>query len=190
MGLVEVQPFMGHNFDVEITPAGYELLRDARDLARELPTSSAEDEEASANVVPDALRDLIVSVEDLLDKRGWAGAATELQRGDDQFRDGHWIDATREYYAALESGLKHRMDEAGVEYSAGAALKDLAKLAASQGLLPTNYQALFGFVDSIRSPRSHGRGDKIIEIEVGEAEALLMANHVRALLLYLGHRPG
>jgi hypothetical protein len=27
------------------------------------------------------------------------------------------------------------------------------------------------------------------ELEVGPAEALLMGNHVRALLLYLGQRP-
>jgi hypothetical protein len=68
-------------------------------------------------------------------------------------------------------------------------LKDLAKQAAAEGLIPTNYQALSGFIDTIRSPRSHGRGSKIEEIEVGKAEALLMANHTRALLVYLGHRP-
>jgi hypothetical protein len=95
----------------------------------------------------------------------------------------------REYYSALESGLKHRLDEAGVEYADGAALNALAKLAAATDLIPVNYQALFGFADSIRSPRSHGTGAKIVEVEVGKAEALLMGNHVRALLLYLGQRP-
>jgi hypothetical protein len=155
-----------------------------------LPVSAAEDETAGADVAPDAMRDLILNVDDLLAKRGWVGAARELSRGDAQYRDGHWTDAVREYYAALESGLKHRLDEGGVEYADGATLKDLAKVAASQDLVPTNYQALFGFADSIRSPRSHGAGANVVEVEVGKAEALLMGNHVRTLLLYLGQRPG
>ena len=58
------------------------------------------------------MRELILSVEDLLARREWTGAAGELQSGDDQYRDGHWIDAVREYYSALESGLKHRLDKA------------------------------------------------------------------------------
>jgi hypothetical protein len=190
LGLVEMRAAMGHNFWVSISAEGYELQRDTRALARALPVSAAEDEDAVANIAPDAMGDLIVGVEDLLKKRGWTGAMRELERGDDQYRDGHWTDAVREYYAALESGLKHRLDEAPVEYADGAALKDLAKIAATHDLIPTNCQALFGFADSIRSPRSHGAGANVIEVEVGKAEALLMGNHVRALMLYLGHRPG
>lgn len=189
LGLLEMHEFMGQNFDVRVTPNGRELLRDARGLAQELPVSAAEDDAAGTDVAPDALRDLILSVEDLLGKRGWIGAARELSRGDDQYRECHWTDAVREYYSALESGLKHRLDEASIRYGEGAALKDLAKLAASQDLVPTNYQSLFGFADSIRSPRSHGAGSKLVEVEVGRAEALLMGNHTRALLLYLGQRP-
>jgi hypothetical protein len=189
LGYLEVRAFMGHAFDVKITPSGRELQRDSRQLSRELPVNAAEDETAGVDVAPDALRDVIVGVEDLLAKRGWARAARELADGDDQYAAGHWIDAVREYYAALESGLKHRLDEAGITYGEGAALKDLAKLAASHDLIPTNYQQTFGFADSIRSPRSHGAGAKIVNVEVGKAEALLMGNHVRALLLYLGQRP-
>ncbi|HEV2771566.1 MAG TPA: hypothetical protein VGV57_01845 [Thermoleophilaceae bacterium] len=125
----------------------------------------------------------------MLTQRGWTGAARELARGDEQYREGHWIDAVREYYAALESGLKHGLEEGEATYAAGAALRDLAKVAASEDLIPTNYQALFIFADSIRSPRTHGAGATIAEVEVGKAEALLMGNHVRALLLYLGQRP-
>jgi len=190
LGLLDVRPFMGHNFHAQITPAGYELQRDHRALQRELPTSGAEDEEGAEAVTSDALRELITSVENLLTKREWAGAARELRRGDDQYRNGDWTDAVREYYAALESALKHRLDEAGVDYGEGAALNRLARIAADQNLIPVNYQALFGFVDSIRSPRSHGTGGEVEEVEVGQAEALLMGNHVRALMLYLGHRPG
>jgi len=54
-----------------------------------------------------------------------------------------------------------------------------------------NYDALFGFTDSIRSPRSHGaagRAETIGEVEVGQAEALLIGNNARTLLLYLGQR--
>jgi hypothetical protein len=187
--LVNVQPFMGHEFDVRITSSAYELQRDARRRSAELPINAAEDEVAGPDAAPDALRDLILDVEDLLTKRGWAGAARELARGDDHYRDRHWTDAVREYYSAVESGLKHRLDEHDVEYADGAALRDLAKRAASEDLIPTNYQALFGFADSVRSPRSHGAGAKLVEVEVGKAEALLMGNHVRALLLYLGQRP-
>jgi hypothetical protein len=189
LGLVELRPFLGHNFNVRITPSGRELQRDARQLADELPTSAAEDDAAGVQVAPDALQDLILNVDDLLAKRGWTGAARELERGDDQYRERHWIDAVREYYAALESGLKYRLDESGTNYASGAALRDLAKLAAAEALIPTNYQALFVFADSIRSPRSHGAGRSATEVEVGKAEALLMGNHVRALLLYLGQRP-
>jgi hypothetical protein len=189
LGLIELRPFLGHNFRVEITSAGYELQRDARQLSRALPTSAEEDEDASADVAPDALGDLILNVDGLLERRGWAGAARELARGDDQYRSGHWIDAVREYYAALESALKHRLDEAGVTYSDGAALRDLARQGASSNVIPVNYQALFVFADSIRSPRSHGAGAKVAEVAVGKAEALLMGNHTRTLLLYLGQRP-
>lgn len=189
LGLIELQAFMGHAFDVRITPSGRELVRDRRRLSRELPMNAAEDEDAAENVAPDALRGLIFDVEGLLTKRGWTGAERELARGDDQYREGHWTDAVREYYAAAESGLKHRLDDAGITYGTGAALRDLARLAAAEDLIPVNYQALFGFADSIRSPRSHGAGANVVEVEVGKAEALLMGNHVRALLLYLGQRP-
>jgi hypothetical protein len=94
-----------------------------------------------------------------------------------------------EYYSAVESGLKYRLAEAEVAFSDGAALQELAKVAAAHALIPTNYQALFGFLDSIRSPRKHGRGPKPDSVEVGPAESLLMANHARSLLVYLGHRP-
>jgi hypothetical protein len=190
LGLLEVYPYMGHSFRARITPLGYEVQRDNRELANELPTSAAEDEDATANVAADALRDVILSVEGLLDEREWGGAARELQVGDEQYREGHWTDAVREYYRALESGLKHRLDELSVTYGGGAALNDLAKLAATNDLIPVNYQAMFGFVDTIRSPRSHGAGGNVEEVEIGQAEALLMGNHVRTLLLYLGQRPG
>ena len=189
LGFLEVHPFLGHDFDVRVTPSGRELQRDLPGLGRELPTSAADDEDAGADIAPDALQELILNVEDLLAQRSWTGAARELARGDDRYRENHWIDAVREYYAALESGLKHRLDEAETAYADGAALRDLAKLAASEDLIPRNYQALFGFADSIRSPRSHGAGATVVEVEVGKAEALLMGNHVRALLLYLGQRP-
>lgn len=188
MGLLEVQPFMGHNFRVGITSMGYELQRDFVELSQALPINAAEDEAAGENVARDAMAEAIRNVEELLAKREWTGAERELERGDAQYGAGHWADAVREYYAALESGLKHRLDEHKVNYGSGAALKDLAKLVAAENLIPVNYQALFGFIDSIRSPRSHGAGGEVEEVEIGRAEALLVANHVRALLLYLGHR--
>jgi hypothetical protein len=189
LGLMEVRHASGTTLWAFITSTGYDLQREGRELARQLPTSAAEDETAGALVAPDALRDLILSVEDLLTKRNWHGAARELGRGDEQYRDGHWTDAVREYYAALESALKHRLDEAGAPHGEGAALKQLAGQAADNELVPVNYKAMFGFADSIRSPRSHGAGAKPSEVEVGRAEALLMSNHVRGLILYLGHRP-
>jgi hypothetical protein len=95
---------MGHSFMVRITPFGYEVQRDPRELARELPTSAGEDEDAAASVAADALRETILSVQDLLDKREWTGAARELQEGDQQYRDGHWTDAVREYTGRWRAG--------------------------------------------------------------------------------------
>jgi hypothetical protein len=187
--LVDLDPFMGHNFNLSITHHGYELVRDETALARTLPVTTTEDEEAHASVASDVLPEVIRSCEEMLESRGWTGALTELRRGDQQFQAGHWVDAISEYYAALESGLKHGLDEAPAAYSAGIALRDLARTAADAGLVPVNYQSLFGFIDSIRSPRRHGRGNRPDEVEVGPAEALLMSNHVRALLVYLGQRP-
>jgi hypothetical protein len=135
------------------------------------------------------LAELITSVDQLLEQRRWQGARRELRRGDSQYDAGHWVDAVSEYYSALESGLKHRLDEATASYAEKAALRDLAREAVNANLIPPNYQQLFGFADSIRSPRRHGAGGRVEEVEVGPAEALLMANHVHALLLYLGQRP-
>jgi hypothetical protein len=92
------------------------------------------------------------------------------------------------YYATVESGLRYRIDKAGATVAEGAALETLAKRAGELDLIPTNYQALFGFIGSIRSPRWHGRGPRPGEVPVGPAEALLMGHHVRALL-DLAHRP-
>jgi hypothetical protein len=144
-------------------------------LRRDLPTTAADDEEAHAAVARDALAALISSVDQLLEQRGWEGARRELARGDRQYDDGHWVDAVGEYYSALESGLKHRLDEAGTTYGDNAALRDLARAAVKANLLPPNYQRLFDFADSIRSPRRHGAGGQVEEVEVGPAEALLWA---------------
>jgi hypothetical protein len=65
--------------------------------------------------------------------------------------------------------------------------KDLSKAVARAGIVPTNFQALIDFANSIRSPRSHGsgprRGSLPSEVVVSQAEALLMANHVRSLIV-------
>lgn len=188
-GLVEIKPTMGHNFHLSLTADGYDLVRDEAGLRRELPRTATEDEKAHAPVVPDVLGELVRDCEQMLEARGWTAALQELRRGDAQYRDAHWADAVAEYYAAVESGLKHRLADDGVKVKKSAALRDLAKRAAEAGVIPANYQAVFGFLDSIRSPRKHGRGPEIVEVEVGPAESLLLANHARALLVYLGHRP-
>lgn len=188
-GFVEVREYMGHNFEISITTRGYDLIRDEDALRRELPVSATDDEGAHIPVPRDLLIDLVTSAEALLNQRHWSGALRELARGDAQFDAQHWTDAVREYYAATESGLKHALDEDGVEYGDGAALKDLSRLAADHALIPLNYQALFGFADSIRSPRSHGAGGSPTEVEVGPAEAQLMGNLARTLLVYLAQRP-
>jgi hypothetical protein len=188
-GLLELRLFLGRNFAVRVTPRGYDLVRDEAALRRELPTIATEDEEAHAPVAADTLSILITSVEEMLRQRGWESALRELGRGDDQYDAKHRVDAVSEYYSALESGLKHRLDEAGISYGAKATLRDLAREVVKAGLLPRNYQELFGFADSIRSPRRHGAGGQVEEVEIGPAEAVLLGNHVRALLLYLGHRP-
>lgn len=168
-GLVNVRSFAGRSFRVRATAAGYDTARSEADIRTILPMSAAEDEAAHAQIVGDVLGELIVSLEAMLGERGWENVLRELQRGDAQADEKHWSDAVGEYYSALESGLKYRLDEKSVAYGRGAALRDLSKLAATAGLIPINYQALFGFTDSIRSPRSHGAGAQVGEIEVGPA---------------------
>lgn len=140
-------------------------------------------------MAPDVLDELIVTCEQVLRTRGWESALVELGAGDTRHSDGLWKEAVREYYSAIESGVRYRTDEAGEVVAAGAALKKIAARATELGLIPANYAALFTFIDSIRSPRSHGAGPTPVEVEVGPAESLLMANHARALLVYLAQRP-
>ncbi len=179
-------------FQVRLGERGYDALRDESILRRELPINVTDDEEAQVVVTPDALREIIISCEQMLGTLGWKQALVELGRGDKAYREENWVEAVREYYAALESGLKYALgiDDETVEES-NRALHKLAGRTAKAGLIPVNYQAVFGFADSIRSPRSHGggrRAERVGEVEVGQAEALLMGNHTRTLLLYLGQR--
>lgn len=128
----------------------------------------------------------------MVERLRWSAALDELRAGDAQYADGNWLNAVREYYSALESGLKYALHTDGESYGETQALEKLAKRAAEAVLLPTNYQALFSFTSSIRSPVSHGAGPhgSATRVQVGAAEALLMRHHVRALLLYLGTRSG
>lgn len=194
-GLIELKGDLPAIFNTTLTSRGYDASRDDRLLARLLPVNATEDEEAQLEVSPEALQPLIKNCEGALSTRGWKQALVEVQRGDNQFKEGDWVNAVREYYAAVESGLKYSIgaeDEPPSDEDDRKALNKLAKRAAAAGVIPTNYQALFGFTDSIRSPRSHGGGPKAQaggEVEIGRAEALLMANHARSLLLYLAQRP-
>jgi HEPN domain-containing protein len=178
-------------FSLKITAAGYDALHDERLLRTKLPVMPTEDEEAHTPVAPDALRQVITSCEQMLERRGWTTALEDLRKADNEYADKDWVNAVRDYYSALESGLKYALHEEGANYGDKNALVRLAARAADAGLIPTNYQALFSFTDSIRSPRSHGAGPKrdIEVVEIGQAEALLIGNHVRILLLYLGNRP-
>jgi hypothetical protein len=186
---VEVVRTGGGNHSIRLRPDGYDLARDETELRRVFPTSATDDEEAHAIVVPDVLGRLVTSCEQLLRDRGWTDALDELARGDAAYSESNWTEAVREHYSAVESGLRYRITEIDETVADGAALKKLAARAGELGLIPPNYAALFTFIDSIRSPRSHGAGGQVIKVEIGPAEALLMSNHTRALLVYLGHRP-
>jgi hypothetical protein len=188
-GLIELDNEAVGFFTCEITSRGHELNDNPNLLDSELPTSATHDSEASMVVAQDALGQVIWTCEQMLERRGWETAMRELATGDREYEDGDWVNAVREYYAALESGLKYALTDAGVAYDDTLALRKLAGRAADGGLIPTNYQAVFGFPDSIRSPRSHGGGPTPSEVEVGQHEALLMANLTRAALLYIGGRP-
>jgi len=189
LGYVKLQQASSKTHYVALTEDGYELARDDEALRRIFPTTTTEDEEAHTRVAPDVLATLITSCERLLRERSWASALEELARGDARHGEGLWADAVGEYYAAIESGLRYRIHDEDEEVAPGAALKKLTSRASELGLIPANYAALFGFTDSIRSPRSHGAALRDQEVEVGPAESLLMGNHARALLVYLGHRP-
>ena len=188
LGLVDTRGQSSGYMMLRITAEGVRVASDPHELAKALPVSATEDDEGAEQIVADAMRALIFDVEQLLDARGWSEALAELKEGDDAFADERWRDAVREYYRAVESGLKYRLAEAGATFADSSALRKLAALAVQHDLVPPNYQDMFGFLDSIRSPRSHGGGPKPKPVPVGRNEAFLMGNHARALLLYLGGR--
>jgi hypothetical protein len=187
LGLAEIRGQTSGYIMLRITAKGVQVASDAGELSRRLPMSVTEDDEGAAQIVADAMRPLLLDVEQLLDERRWSEALAELEKGGDAFADERWRDAVREYYRAVESGLKYRLQEAGVSYGEASALRKLASTAAEHDLIPRNYQALSSFLDSIRSPKSHGGGPKPQDVPTGRNEALL-GNHARALLLYLGGR--
>jgi hypothetical protein len=190
LGLVELNGELPAIFNVKLTSRGRDALADARVMSEVLPMTPTEDVEAHTPVAPDVLREVIRSCEEMLERRSWQGALEELQKADTEYTDGDWVNAVRDYYAALESGFKYALhEEVGKNYSD--ALGKLAGRAVAAGLIPEGYKSLFAFADAIRSPRSHGRGPKEAEklVEIGQAEALLIGNLVRSLLIYLGNRP-
>jgi len=188
LGLIELSSESSGFFNCRSTARGHDVYEDPAQMDEQLPITPTHDETVLLPVTSDVLSTVIWSCEQLLEARGWENALSDLAAGDREYANKNWVNAVREYYSALESGLKYALTEVGATYSDGAALNKLATRAADVGLIPPNYQAFFGFTDSIRSPRSHGAGPKPVEIEVGEHEALLMGNHVRAALLYLGGR--
>lgn len=189
-GLAELGDGLPAIFGVRLTSEGDAVLSDERLLRRRLPTSLSEDEEEQPLIAPDALGEIITGADEIVGRLGWSAALDELRAGDAQYADENWVNAVREYYSALESGLKYALHAEGATYGETKALEKLARRAAEEGLIPTNYQALFSFTSSIRSPVSHGAGPhgSAARVEVGASEALLMRHHVRALLLYLGTR--
>lgn len=124
-------------------------------------------------------------LDDALRERQWVSVIEDLDTAEREFRAHHWADSISHSYPAVESGLKFRISEAGDSSGDASALRKLVSQASTRGLIPANYQALFGFLDSVRSPRSHGRGPRPAIVEVGPAEALLMLNVARSLLTYL-----
>lgn len=184
---IELSGETNGSFHCSIRSQGHELLEDEATIRAALPVTVGEDEASLPAVAPDVLKQLILSCEELLEKRGWTNALHELGEGDRQYAKAEWVNAVREYYSSLESGLKYAL-HSGADRSEDDALRVLAKTAAARGLIPTNYQALFGFPSSIRSPRSHGVGPKPEPVEVNQPEALLMGNVTRALLVYLASR--
>jgi HEPN domain-containing protein len=191
LGLVELNGDLPAIFSVKLRSPGRDLVDDARLMRQMFPVSPTEDEEAHAVVAPDALGRVITSCEQMLKHRGWASALEELGKADNEYRDGDWVNAVRDYYTALESGLKYALHEEGKAYTEGTALGKLAGRAVAAGLIPSAYKSLFAFADAIRSPRSHGAGPNRVgeKVEIGQAEALLIGNLARTLLLYLGNRP-
>jgi len=189
LSLAEIRCEASGFISLKITGEGLRVGTDTRELARTLPVSATDDAEIGAEIVGDAMRSLILDCEQMLRDRDWTEALKELEDGDRAFDDERWRDAVREHYRAVESGLKYRLSEAGVSYGNSTALRPLASLASQNGLIPRNYQELFSFLNSIRSPESHDAGPMPTDVPIGRNEALLMGNHARALLLYLGGGP-
>ena len=89
--------------------------------------------------------------------------------------------------------MKYRLAEEAIPYNAGTSLKLSPRSRQPVVSSRANYQHVFGFLDSIRSPRRHGAGPTSKSpaeiVEIGRAESLLMANHARGLPVYLAQRP-
>ena len=77
-----------NHFSATITSRGYELVSDERLLRATLPVTPTEDEQAQPTVASDALKNVIISCEQLLEKRGWLQALVELRRGDKEQAEG------------------------------------------------------------------------------------------------------
>ena len=99
---------------LRITSEGVRVATNPSERAKTLPVSATEDDEGAAQIASDAMRTLILDVEQLLNARGWSEALAELKEGDDAYANERWRDAVREYYRAAESGLKYRLDDVGV----------------------------------------------------------------------------
>jgi hypothetical protein len=111
LALVELNGDLPSIFAVQLTSRGRDLLDDARLMRSLLPVTPTEDEEAHEQVAADALRKVIMSCEQMLERRGWQSALEELRKADNEYTDGDWVNAVRDYYAALESGFKFALHE-------------------------------------------------------------------------------
>lgn len=174
----------GYTFAIILSKISWGNFRTETDFNNKFPTNNDESGDY-AKVTHDILNGLHTNLHQLLINLKWENARIELIEGDERLAKKDYVGAVKDYYSALESAIKYRLTSANIAFSTGSSLKDLTSALEKNGLIPRNYKNIFDFVNSIRSPRSHGLGTGTDIVQVHEKEAVLMKNHVASTIVYL-----
>lgn len=174
----------GYTYAIILSKISWSHLKTEQDFITAFPVNNDE----SGNylkVTHDILHDLHTNLDQIINALNWDSVKAELTEGNSRLSKKDYVGAVKDYYSALESAIKYRLTTASIPFGSGASLRDLTSALEKNGLIPRNYKNVFDFVNSIRSPRSHGLGTNAEVVSIHEKEALLMKHHVSALIVYL-----
>lgn len=174
----------GYTYAIILSKISWGHLKTEQDFIDTFPINNDESGKY-VKVTHDILRDLHTNLDQILNTLKWDSVKSEFNEGNTRLSKKDYAGAVKDYYSALESAIKYKLTSSNVQFGSGASLKDLTSALEKSGLIPRNYKHVFDFVNSIRSPRSHGLGTSTEVVTIHEKEALLMKNHVSSLIVYL-----